>query len=261
MQIFKNNFVLLLYSLYSDINRAIISRGFIVGLVGMVLMIAFASTSQIVEIIRTTEPLEEGFYVHFMYNALHSYAFTLALPILVTLPFTTAFVDDIKSGFIKQYLLRSTRLRYILGKLVSILISGGLLVLIGILISFVVAIIFISPREEVFTGDSVNRIDVIEKAFMISLSGMFWSLVGFAFSSFTMNRYMAYASPFILYYVLIILHERYFPTFYIMYPREWIFPENDWRLGNLGIVILLAMLILVVSLCFALFAKRRLKNV
>ena len=37
-------------------------------------------------------------------NALTSDAMTLALPIIAALPFTSSFIDDIKSGFVKEYL-------------------------------------------------------------------------------------------------------------------------------------------------------------
>lgn len=38
---------------------------------------------------------------------------------------------------------------------------------------------------------------------------MVFSLIGMLFSVLTASRYMAYASPFVLEYTLIILHERY----------------------------------------------------
>jgi hypothetical protein len=85
--------------------------------------------------------------------------------------------------------------------------------------------------------------------------------VGFTFAALTQSKYMAYASPFILYYVLIILHERYFENFYVLYPKEWLFPSNAWVLGGFGVIILLTILSAILSLCFTIIAKRRLANV
>jgi hypothetical protein len=93
------------------------------------------------------------------------------------------------------------------------------------------------------------------------LSGAFWSLVGFTMSALTMNRYMAYASPFILYYVLIILHERYFDKLYVLYPKEWLFPSDAWVMGSFGVILLLAELTAAISLAFAVTARRRLASV
>ena len=72
---------------------------------------------------------------------------------------------------------------------------------------------------------------------------------------------MAYASPFILYYVLIILNERYFEDLYVLYPKEWLFPSDAWVMGSFGVMLLLIELIAIVSFLFVITAKRRLVNV
>jgi len=65
----------------------------------------------------------------------------------------------------------------------------------------------------------------------------------------------------VIYYVLIILHERYFDKLYVIYPKEWINPSEVWQLGNTGVVLLLIELIVVVGICFSIFAKRRLSQI
>ena len=72
---------------------------------------------------------------------------------------------------------------------------------------------------------------------------------------------MAYASPFVLYYVLIILYERYFDTLYVLYPKEWTSPSPTWMWGNLGVVLLLLELIIIMSMIFSAAAKRRLSQI
>ena len=252
------------YTLQSDIKRAICSKSFIMSIAGLMAVIVFASIKSITEVACTTEPLQNGFHAQFILNALQSDAFTLALPILCALPFTTAFIDDIKSGFIKQYLSRTNRTQYIKGKLIACGLSGGLMLFVGILVAFFAAFLAFSPLELALSkGQSAEPYlaQLIVKAFILAISGMFWSLVGFTFAALTMNRYMAYASPFILYYVLIILHERYFDWLYVLYPKEWLFPAKEWIFGDLGIILLITELTLIVGLCFALIAKRRLANV
>lgn len=252
------------YTIQSDIKRAICSKGFISGAASLLIIIVFAGMESIIGVTRATDPLENGFHAQFILDALQSDAFTLALPILCALPFTTAFVDDMKSGFVKQYLGRTSRKQYIKGKLIACGLSGGLVLFVGILIAFGVAYLVFTPMELALTAEQVSEpylAQLIIKAFILALSGMFWSLIGFTFSALTMNRYMAYASPFILYYVLIILHERYFDWLYVLYPKEWLFPASEWVLGDLGIILLIAELTLIISLWFALVAKRRLDNV
>jgi hypothetical protein len=197
-------------------------------------------------------------------DALKSDWVTLALPILCALPFTAAYVDDVKSGFIKQYLHRSGVRQYIKGKLIACGLSGGLVLFCGIIMAYGLSALIFTPMELALEKDAVAQpyfAQVLMIAATLFLSGAFWSLVGFTFASLTMSRYMAYASPFILYYVLIILHERYFDKLYVLYPKEWLFPSDAWVLGSLGVILLLAILTAVISLSFVITAKRRLENV
>ena len=252
------------YTITSDIRRALSGRGFIVGLMGMALVITLSSLSSIIEAVRSTEPLQNGYHAQLILSALSTDWVTMAISILCTLPFTAAFVDDIKSGYIKQYLHRSGANRYIRGKLIACGLSGGLVLLFGILLAYALSALVFTPMELALTKEEIAQpyfAKMILVSFTLFLSGAFWSLVGFTFAALTMSKYMAYASPFILYYVLIILHERYFETLYVFYPKEWLFPSDAWVMGSFGVILLLAELTAIVSLAFTHVAKRRLANV
>ncbi len=252
------------HAINSDIKRALSSRGFIMGVVGFFIVIIFASMESIIQVTRAAGPLQNGFHAQFILEALQSNTFTMALPILCTLPFTTAFVDDMKSGFIKQYLARTSRKQYIEGKLIACGLSGGLVLVAGILAAYFISFLVFTPMERALEEGQAAPpylAELILKAMMLAISGMFWALVGFTFAALTMSRYMAYASPFILYYILIILHERYFAWLYVVYPKEWLFPQQQWVLGDIGTILLIAELTWIVGRLFVLLAKRKLDHV
>ena len=117
----------------SDIKRALTSWGFWAGSAGMIIAILIGASEAIVPVIQKGigEGLPEGFHAQTLLTALSSDIMLLSVPILCALPFTSAFVDDYKSGFIKQYLPRSGRGSYIKGKLVATGISGGLTLFFG----------------------------------------------------------------------------------------------------------------------------------
>jgi hypothetical protein len=173
-------------------------------------------------------------------------------------------VDDLKSGYIKLHLHRSGIKPYIRGKLTACALSGGLAMLLGILIAYGISILAFTPMEAALGKGEIAQpyfAQLLLKSATLLLSGAFWSLVGFAFAAGTQSRYMAYASPFILYYVLIILHERYFDSLYVLYPKEWLFPSDAWVLGGFGVILLLAELIVITGLVFSVIARRRLEHV
>lgn len=253
-----------IYTVKSDIRRALTGKGFWIGIAGIVLVIALSSLEGMIQAARSETPLMNGFHAQLILDALSSDWMTLALPIVCALPFTAAFVDDIKSRFIRQYLHRTGVKEYIRAKLIACGLSGGLVLFAGILIAFSISALVFTPMEAALAEGQAPPpylAQVLTAELTLFVSGAFWSLTGFAFAALTMSKYMAYASPFIIYYVMIILHERYFETLYVLYPKEWLFPSDKWVMGSFGVILLLAELTAIVSLIFVMTAKRRLANV
>ena len=127
-------------------------------------------------------------------SALSSDAMALALPILAALPYTASFIDDVKSGFIKEYLPRTIVSRYIAGKAAACAASGGLA--LGIFIAYGFAALLFLPMEAYpKPGESVPNYfgNLMETALMFFASEAFWSLTGLTFAALTNSKYMAYA--------------------------------------------------------------------
>ena len=88
----------------AGLRQAIFSRGFIISAVGTALILLLSSVQGILAGFRSAELLSPGFHSDLIMGALSSEAMALALPILAALPYTASFIDDVKSGFIKEYL-------------------------------------------------------------------------------------------------------------------------------------------------------------
>ncbi len=103
-----------------------LSRAFLIGVSGTVLELLPSTVQGILSGFRSAEFLSHGFHSDLIMSALSSDAMALALPILAALPYTASFIDDVKSGFIKEYLPRTIVSRYIAGKAAACAASGGL---------------------------------------------------------------------------------------------------------------------------------------
>ena len=103
-------------SLRASLRQAIFSRGFIISTVGTALILLLSSVQGILAGFRSAELLSPGFHSDLIMGALSSEAMALALPILAALPYTASFIDDVKSGFIKEYLPRITEPFYMVDK-------------------------------------------------------------------------------------------------------------------------------------------------
>ena len=247
----------------SAIKQAIFSRDFLIGLIGVIAVVFLSSFSDIVESLRTGGSLPNAFHNSFIQNAIVSDAMILALPVLSALPFTAALVNDMKSGFIRSYLHRTSRKNFITGKWVACCLSGGSVLALGILMSYILSAIAFIPWEDPVSKEAAATIffaELIKRIVLIFLSGAFWSLCGLTLAAATGSRYMAYASPFIIYYVLIILHERYFNKWYVFYPKEWVNPSSQWILGDWGVILLLLGLIAAAVAVFSFTAGRRISQ-
>ena len=248
----------------AGLRQAIFSRGFIISAAGTALILLLSSVQGILAGFRAEGLLACGYHSDLIMGALSSEAMALALPILAALPYTASFIDDVKSGFIKEYLPRTTVPRYIAGKAVGCAVSGGLTLALGIFIAYGFAALMFLPMEAYpKAGETVpNYFDnLMETALMFFASGAFWSLTGMTFAALTDSKYMAYASPFVLFYLLIILYERYFDKLFVLYPREWLNPSPRWMFGKVGVAVLLIEFSLLMALAFAYAAKRRLERI
>lgn len=145
------------------------------------------------------------------------------------------------------------------------MLSGGLVLVVGILVSFgLYALIFLPMERAATPSEPAGQIGewlfpFLDSLLVIFFSGAFWSLVGMVSAAATHSNYMAYAAPFIFYYLLIILCERYMKNCYVLYPKEWLHP-GQFPYGSLGIVIFLAELSVLLCTVFCMVEERRLEQ-
>ena len=100
----------------SNLRQAVGSWGFLLSLAGAALIPFLSSVQGILAGFRSAELLSPGFHSDLIMGALSSETMALALPILAALPDTASFIDDVKSGFIKEYLPRITEPFYMVDK-------------------------------------------------------------------------------------------------------------------------------------------------
>lgn len=203
-------------SFETDMKRACVSVNFMAGLLLEWLILAFAGPD--------------------------SELFQISIPVLAALPYSSAWLMDYQSGFIRQYLPRCGKASYILGKFLSCGISGGAL-----------------PATACFVWEQLGARgegEVVIKIPLVFLSGMLWAVVAATLAAASNSRYVAYGGSFVLFYMLVILYERYFPALYCLYPIEWFAPGHTWVFGDTGIIAMVVGLILVTGVLYGNILRR-----
>lgn len=246
----------------SGIRQSVLSARFLLGAVFIALILFLSSMDAVTEAFRSEDPLEYGFHGKLVLDALGADGLTICLPIVCALPYAASYVDDVKTNFIKLYICRTSSRGYILGKAAGCLVSGGAVIVLGLWLAYGAAVLLFTPLEGALdpdTADPAYAMTLLRSCGLIFLSGGFWSLFGMAMSAAMESRYIAYAAPFIFYYVLIILCERYFTSLYVIYPKAWLSPGAEWNMGRWGPALVILELIVMTVLCFGAAVRKRVR--
>lgn len=250
--------------LRTDFKRMFCSTGFWVALCGTVIAGLIGSYDFSISAASGQGVIPGEVFVNAALSGCSSPIFLLLLPILCALPYTHAFTEDTNSGFIVSYLPRAGRKAYLGSRAAVTALGGGIALAAGLLLLIAIYTAMYPPTgvtaEELGISPEI-MVDLpyyMERLLLVFLSACIWSLVGGISAAATMNRYMGYACPFIIYYVLSSFQGRYFGGIYILNPQEWVFPGHI----SYGTALLCSAVVL-----FAVFfvdyslMKRRLRHV
>lgn len=232
----------------TDLKRAIYGLPFLLACIMMILAIAMGVGFEMLFPKHIGLGLAYDYHGQLIIGGLSSDIVLMIVPIICTLPYTVAFLEEYNSGYIKPYLIRCDKSAYIRGKVIAAGLSGGLALMLGILVAYFLASLVYKPLEiaDPMALSSINII--VRKSFVFFLCGWLWASVGALFANISLSKYMAYAAPFVIFYVLVILAERYFDSIYVINPQEWLAPQNTWIGGDWGIMLLLILVNIIVMM-------------
>ena len=249
-------------TVWTDLKRAIFGKPFLLAAGGMTLCLVFSAFSSLFDVFFSDMPYRAmGYHESLLLEAMSGNLILLVTPILAAIPYTSAFVDDEKSGYIKAFLPRTSVTRYVIGKEVGCAVSGGLALVMGIFCAYGLFALLLMPYEtlvDYYVEPQFNEIAF--RALLFFLQGACWALVGMLLSGMTGNIYLAYAAPFILYYVLIILQERYFRKSFMLNPKNYLTLSGAWPLGGRSALFMTGIILTILLLGFYVLAERKLRG-
>lgn len=278
----------------TDMERAVTSAGFILAVVGTIaalLIGVFTGLWVDMEVVKE-QGLDFGYHWQMLRRGLQSEAFTFAVPILSTLGFGGAYLEEMKSGYYKFSLPRYGRKKYVISKVMVSVLSGGLALWIGVLLTALLYWAIYAPMEidlesAKMTGRVVNvmyeyadgaikttsgsivgvtaehalqsnmLLALLQWLAMVFLMGGVWAGIGCLFAVLYRNRYLAYGASFLISYLIIILLTRFFEHIYIFNPREWFSQNFYWEGGNLGVMALLGECMMILILINGILMNRK----
>jgi hypothetical protein len=140
-------------------------------------------------------------------------------PLIAVLPFADSFAHDRVLGYLRFVLTRTTYRRYLAGKYFASFLSGGFAVSIPMSLCFLFSVIIlprglnpdpfqarIQPSEALgpfgTLYDSAPDLYILSLIALSFIFGATYAIFGLSLSTLTENRYVVLATPFVLYNVI-----------------------------------------------------------
>lgn len=193
-------------------------------------------------------PLHQGSFLKFYQTALESQMMLFIVPIAAVLSPGASYVRESSSGFLKLYILRTSRTGYVFKKTLGIYAGGFLPFALAGSLGLLLCFFFLYPLELKGGIPWKEACRALQTLLRISFAGGILAELSGIFAAVFQNYYMAYGLPFVAYYMMVILKERYLPKLYALYPGEWVLCKEYWGREGTGIW----LFFLVFSLAFLL---------
>lgn len=203
--------------------------------------------------------IPQGYHDTLFSNALSADSLIAFLPVLAAVPLAAGYLENVKSKFARFLLVRGSYGEYLAGQIFACWLCGGLVVVLGVGAAYGLTVLLLTPVEQVVANYTPANVYIGERIALVFLNGGLWALLGMTLSTIMESKYIAYASPFIVYYLLVILYERYFPEVWLLYPKNWLDPEI-WPYGIGSAALFLLELTFLCGLVFYIRGKRRLEQ-
>jgi len=220
-------------------------------------------------------PFIQNAFDGFIYGAYYWVLPALA-PLIAVLPFGDSFITDRSSGYVSFILSRTSFRKYITSKFFANLLAGGISLSIPLLIMYGVINIFYLRGFPPVTAPGEARIARIPYTlpgpmaylyrtktdlyvfFLIGLSFIFgavYASLGLALSLFLHNRYVALATPFVLYMIGGMVANMLGKSAWN--PTNTLMPFSCHTTSWLSLFGELGAIFLISTICIFIFAKKK----
>lgn len=241
-----------------ELRNSIWNLRFLCGVALIVLTAIFAGNPYVKHLLSTGSSLEgPGWFSAYYYSITAANAL-LFIPIAAPFAAGGCAEAELRSRFALFAYIRSGKKPYCIGKITGLILSGGLMSCLALAILLAIMCVRLGkvPMDAEAAPVLTSIISTLVFSFLRGfLNGALWALVGSLAAVVTRNRYLAYAAPFILYYVLTVFQERYYRKLFFFSPRYWAAPLHY---GNLFCIAILFVMCVLASTLLVIALKRRL---
>ena len=147
----------------------------------------------------------------------------MLFPILVSIPYTSSYIIDMKSGYLKYILTRTKITNYIIIRIIINGLVGGFVLFISLSIAFIMFVLLKGTNSSEIYSQTIIFKDVLNTnpylyVLLILLNsfvcGFVFATFGLGFSTLLKNTYLTILFPFLFYILSGTLLVRFNPLFH-----------------------------------------------
>lgn len=228
----------------------------------LVILVIFVQSESIYRMVEDDQRLMQGFWVYLLYMLLQNQRTILFFAMISGAVYASSLTEDVECGFFYSCFCRERRIDYIKGKIVANFCAINLPFLVSCLLCGVKQYLLLHPEETLISmieiGDSLSMI--ISTIIKYLMFNFFWGSFAMLISFTMKSIYLAYLSPFIGFYFLVIINQQFFKELKILNPYFWIQNDKDWYAGKYGQWFFLFLLCVTVNMILIVTVLKRYNN-
>lgn len=201
-----------------------------------------------------------GTFLQLAKDSLTSRVVLFLIPVTAVLPWGEEYLKEKQGNFLRSLIIRKGKRFYCLDRSVMTALAGILVWMIASFLQTLFFFLLFFWKEEVFF---LSKELVKEYAALLSRVCLVTSCMaslGGACGAWSNSVYLGMGLPFVTYFALMILRERYLENLYCVDPEEWILGDAFWGSGQSGLWIFLVLFWVILLIFHGAVLEKRLEG-
>lgn len=201
-----------------------------------------------------------GTFLSMAKDSLQSRIVLFVIPVAAVLPWGEEYIKERQWNFLRILVVRKGKMLYGLDRVINTAVSGTVVWVLAASIQLLFFFLLFFWREEVFVWSWELWEEYLTLLGRVGLTASCMASLGGICGVLSGSVYLAMGLPFVVYFFMMILRERYLENLYCLDPGEWIRGKAFWGSGQRGLWVFLILLCILLATIHGMVLGKRLEE-
>lgn len=202
-----------------------------------------------------------GMFLELTKESLQSRIVIFCIPVIAVIPWGEEYIRERQWNFLRFLIIRKGKKLYCLDRAVTTAISGMAVWLIASFGQLLFFFLLFFWKEEIFVFSRENFQEYFQILGRICLITSCLACLGGIVGAVSRSVYLSMGIPFVMYFSMVMLRERYLNWMYCMDPREWVLKEEYWGEQGRGLWMFFLLLWIGLTVIYEKILESRLEEI